>query len=410
MGKGFYKMEDRDSFIDYLKEIPNFLSIFIFPVYFMTIGPMLLDMSKSTGISSADLSLIFTFFTVGSILGQLTSVFYNRKFKKIIVILAGYLSIIPFLIFLSFIRNLFLFYLFYFFIGYFAGVIWLQATEYILENKIKNKDRLTTIFLSFYPIGNIAAPLIASVLIKNNLNWRYSYYIILSLVIIIFILYLTLKLRRTVKIAIEEEEEIINFKKIFFDRRINIIFILGCLLLLLYCVSETVIATWSPTFFRSERMFDIQIASLAVSIFWIAIFAGRMIISFIAGRLKSNVIILFISLLALVSMFFLIIVKPKYAILTFMALAGLGCSGIITLGIASTSTVYEKGRGVLASVVYATINIGISAAPFLTRFASRYNMTFSIIIAPIFMLLTSVIIIVKIIYENMATNKIKFNN
>lgn len=75
-GKGFCKMEDRDSFIDYLKEMPNFLSMFIFPVYFMTIGPMLLDMSKSTGISSADLSLIFTFFTVGSVLGQLTSVFF----------------------------------------------------------------------------------------------------------------------------------------------------------------------------------------------------------------------------------------------------------------------------------------------------------------------------------------------
>ena len=119
-------MKFRDSFIDYLKEIPNFLSIFIFPVYFMTISPMLLEMSKSTGISSADLSLIFTFFIVGSILGQLTSVFFNRKFKKIIVILAGYLLIIPFLIFLSFIRNLFLFYIFYFLIGYFAGVIWLQ--------------------------------------------------------------------------------------------------------------------------------------------------------------------------------------------------------------------------------------------------------------------------------------------
>jgi MFS family permease len=157
-------------------------------------------------------------------------------------------------------------------------------------------------------------------------------------------------------------------------------------------------------------MFDIQIASLAVSIFWIAIFAGRMIISFIAGKFKSDVIILIISLLALVSMFFLIIVKPKYAILTFMALAGLGCSGIITLGIASTSTVYEKGRGVLASVVFAAVNIGVSAAPFLTRFTSRYNMTFSIIIAPIFMLLTSVIIIVKIIYENKITNKTKFNN
>lgn len=397
-------MREKDSFIDYLKETPNFLSIFIFPIFFMTAGPMLLEMSKSTGISSGDFSLIFTFFTTGSILGQLTSIFYNKKFKKIVVILASYIIIIPFLLLLTFIKNLFLFYLLYFLIGYFAGVIWLQATKYILENKIKNKDRLTTIFLSFYPIGNIAAPLLASALIKNNINWRYSYYIILILVIIVFILYLLFKLRRTDKISLEDEEKI-NFKKVFTNKKINLIFTLGCLLLLLYCISETVISTWSPTFLRSDRLFDIQLASLAVSIFWIAILAGRIIISFIAGRFKTNIIILILSLIALVSMFFLIIFKSKYTILTFIGLAGLGCSGIITLGISSASTIYEKGRGVLASIVFAAVNIGVSAAPFLTRFTSRYNMTFSITIAPIFMLFTSIIIIIKIFYENKTVNK-----
>jgi len=392
-------MEDRDSFLDYLKEIPNFLSIFIFPIFFMTVGPMLLDMSKTTGISSGDLSLIFTFFTVGSILGQLTSVFYNRKFKKIIVILASYIIIIPLFLALGFVRNLFLFYFLYFLTGYFAGVIWLQATKYILENKIKNKDRLTTIFLSFYPIGNITAPLIASLLIKNNLNWRYYYYITVVLVIIILVLYLVLKLRNAASVT-QEDEEKINFKKIFFDKRINLIFTFGCILLLLYCISETAIAAWSPTFLRSERMFDIQLASFAVSIFWVAIFAGRMIVSFIAGRVKTNTIILFLSILALVSMILLIFFKSKYAILTLMIFAGLGCSGIITLGISSASTVYKKGRGVLASIVFAGVNIGVSAAPFLTRFASGYSMTFSIMVAPVFMFLTAIIIIIKILYEN----------
>jgi MFS family permease len=392
-------LEDRDRFLDYLKEIPNFLSIFIFPIFFMTIGPMLLDMSKTTGISSGDLSLIFTFFTVGSILGQLTSVFYNRKFKKITVILASYIFIIPLFLTLSFVKSLFLFYFLYFLTGYFAGVIWLQATKYILENKIKNKDRLTTIFLSFYPVGNITAPLIASVLIKNNLSWRYYYYITIVLVIMILVLYLVLKLRNAAVIT-QEDEEKINFRKIFFDKRINLIFIFGCILLLFYCTSETAIAAWSPTFFRSERAFDIQLASFAISIFWVSIFAGRMIVSFIAGRIKTNTIMLFLSILAFVSMVLLFFLKSKYAILTLMIFAGLGCSGIITLGISSASTVYQKGRGVLASIVFAGVNIGVSAAPFLTRFISGYSMPFSIMVAPVFMFLTAMIIIIKILYEN----------
>ena len=394
----------KENLKDYLLELPNYLTVFIFPIFFMTISPMLLDMSKSTGINPGDLSLIITFFMIGAILGQLTSVFYNRRFRKIVVILTGYILIVPFLIILSFIRNLFLFYLCYFLIGYLAGVIWIQATEYILENKIKNKDRLTTIFLSFYPSGNIIAPLISSSLIKNNLNWRYSYYIILVLVIIIIILYLILKLKKADNITIEEKEKI-NLKEIFFNKKINLIFILGCLLLLFYAVSETVTATWSPTFFRIEKMFDIQMSSLAISIFWAAILSGRIIISFLAGRFKSNILILIISLLAFVSMISLILLKSKYEILIFMALAGLGCSGIITLGISSTTTVYEKGRGMLASIVFAVINLGSSVAPFITRFVSGYNMTLSITIAPIFMLLTSAIITIKIIYESKIMKK-----
>lgn len=394
----------KENLKDYLLELPNYLTVFIFPIFFMTISPMLLDMSKSTGINPGDLSLIITFFMIGAILGQLTSVFYNRRFRKIVVILTGYILIVPFLIILSFIRNLFLFYLCYFLIGYLAGVIWIQATEYILENKIKNKDRLTTIFLSFYPSGNIIAPLISLLLIKNNLNWRYSYYIILVLVIIIIILYLILKLKIADNITIEEKEKI-NLKEIFFNKKINLIFILGCLLLLFYAVSETVTATWSPTFFRIEKMFDIQMSSLAISIFWAAILSGRIIISFLAGRFKSNILILIISLLAFVSMISLILLKSKYEILIFMALAGLGCSGIITLGISSTTTVYEKGRGMLASIVFAVINLGSSVAPFITRFVSGYNMTLSITIAPIFMLLTSAIITIKIIYESKIMKK-----
>ena len=67
---------EKESFKDYLKEIPNFLTIFIVPLFFMTVSPILLEMSADTGISTGDLSLIITFYTIGTITGQLTSVRY----------------------------------------------------------------------------------------------------------------------------------------------------------------------------------------------------------------------------------------------------------------------------------------------------------------------------------------------
>jgi MFS family permease len=211
--------------------------------------------------------------------------------------------------------------------------------------------------------------------------------------------------RKDKKIILEDREKI-NFKEIFVNKSINIIFIMGCVLLFLYCLSETIIATWSPTFLRTIRMLEIQTASLAVSVFWIAIFTGRMIVSFIAGKVKSNYIMLILSAIGIVSMALFVFAKTIFFIFIAIGFAGLGCSGIITLGISSASTVYEKGRGLLASIVFASVNAGVSLAPFITRLISSLNMIFSIALASIFMLFTGIIILNKTLYEN----KIRMDN
>jgi predicted MFS family arabinose efflux permease len=162
------------------------------------------------------------------------------------------------------------------------------------------------------------------------------------------------------------------------------IFLLGLLILLFYCISETVISTWSPTFLRSTRNFDIRYASFSIAIYIISVLIGRAIIAVFAGKCRSNTIILFLSVLAFLSLLFFTFFKSTHASFISVFFVGLGFSGIITIGISSTSTVYEKGRGVLASIIFAVTNLGISIAPFLTGQASKYNMTLSVALAPIF--------------------------
>ena len=122
---------------------------------------------------------------------------------------------------------------------------------------------------------------------------------------IILLLYFFVKKINKRENIINEKSEKINFKEIFNNRHINIIFILGCLLLLFYVIPETIFATWAPTFLRKIRFFSIEQASLAVSVFWMAILAGRIIVSIIAGKIKSDYIMLVLSVIAVVSMAFL---------------------------------------------------------------------------------------------------------
>ncbi len=395
---------NNDTFLSYLKELPNYMTIFIVTILFATASPMLIEMSRTTGYSIGDLSLIFTFFTVGIVTGQLTSVFFNRKFRKITIIFFGYILIISMLILMANITNLYLFYTLYLLTGYTSGVIWIQATKYILENKIKNKDRLTSIFLIFNSLGYITAPFISSNLIKNGVSWKYSYYMLAGLAVIVLVLYMILKHDWREK-NITPDEERISFKKIFHNHRLNVIFIFGCLLLFFYCISEGVMVVWSPTYLRSEKLFDIQIASFAVSVFWMAVLAGRIIISFLAGKIKTNLIILVLSVLAVIAMSISIPLKTTYSTLIAIGFAGLGCSAVVPLGISSASTIYEKGRGILASLLFAIASMGTSVAPLITRSISRLNMTLSMIVAPLAMGVTVLVVFGKIIYENRSKEK-----
>ena len=141
--------EEKDRFADYLTEIPNFLSVLVFSIFFNIASPILIEISKTTGILAANLGFIFTSFTIGAVLGQLTSVFYNRKFKKIQVIIAGYIILVPLVVVIGFSVNLILFWVLYFLSGYIFGVIWMQANQFILVSKVRNKERIITVCLLY---------------------------------------------------------------------------------------------------------------------------------------------------------------------------------------------------------------------------------------------------------------------
>ncbi len=64
--------------------------------FLLSISPVLLDISRVTGIKIDELNLVFSFFILGGIIGMLTSVFYNKWFSRLKIIIAGYILYHPF--------------------------------------------------------------------------------------------------------------------------------------------------------------------------------------------------------------------------------------------------------------------------------------------------------------------------
>lgn len=398
-------MQQRDSFKDYLLEIPNYLSIFIFPLFFLTLSPILLDISASTGIKAGDFNLVFTFFTIGSVAGQLTSILYNRRFNSLTVVVASFIILIPVTLSLSRISSLYAFYILYFISGYILGVVWLQANNNIMRSRIKNKDRLTSFALSFYPIGAFVAPYISSSIVGRGMNWQILYYILIFLIIIIILLYLIIT-RRIGYLSLKLDQKI-SFKEVFTDKRRNILFILTIVMLGVYAISETVIATWAPTFFRTERSYSIGDAALVVSLFWGGILVGRVITGILSGKIRAYYLVLILSSIAVLSAVSIYFSGSRNLDLMIIVIVGLGYSAIFPLLVSSGSTVYKSGSGVLLTILFAAANFGISLTPYMTRFFSGFSMLLSISLAPIFMMVFIILSITIIIYSRAVNIKNK---
>lgn len=388
-------MLKKEVLLAYFLEIPNFLSIFIYPIFLISTSPILLDISKSLGINVNNLSFIFTFSIIGNIIGQLTSILYNFRFRKYIVILTGYILLIPIIAFLIFVKYLYLFYIIYFLSGYIFGVIWIQANAFLLESKIENKNQLINISLVFFPVGAAVAPLLNSMLLAIKLSWRYLYIIIIIFIFIVIVLFVLLKRKTASK---RHSIEKINFKEIFILRGNNKIFLITVLALFFYGITEAIIYTWSPTFFRIDKLLNSQSAGLTLTIFWISICVGRIIISTILCRIKPNIMIFALTLVSIIALILVILVNSKYAIFIVIGLIGLGYSGIFSLLFSTGSIIYEKGRNLIETILFVVTGIGASITPWLTGLSSRYNNTFSIILAIIFMSIITILIIVHIFY------------
>ncbi|MHB8276558.1 MAG: MFS transporter [Candidatus Humimicrobiaceae bacterium] len=397
-------IENKDTFKDYILQIPNFLALFLVPITYLSITPALIEIGKNFNTAPGNISLIFTFFPAGIVAGQLTSIFYNRRFKRASIILTCYALLILLNIILFFINHLAFFYILSIFGGYLIGINYVQSTENILACKVKNKDRIVTLMITFYPIGALIAPLISSSLVKNNISWRYTYLIVATITIMIMILYMSISIKGQNKIIANTVQKI-SMKEIFVNRKINFMYFMTLFIAATYIIGEMVYANWSPTYLRLAKGFDTQSAALGVTFFQIFIVIGRFAASSIVGKIKVRTILLFISCLAIISTALFVASHSKFFIYATISLAGLGYSAMYPLLLSSGSTLYNKGRGILSSLIFASAYSGITAAPFIIKSFAVYNLNLSVLIAMIFAGVAALMILLLVIYEKYYLNK-----
>jgi MFS family permease len=381
----------------YLREIPNFLTLFIMGFTLSSISPILIEMGNSLSSNPENVILIISCFMFGGFFGRVTFPFINAKINRHTIILISYSISIILFVMLFFLKLLSLFYVVFFLNGLLLSFTWMQAHTSMVDSEIKNKDRVLLIGHIFHAISNIAGPLSSTTLVNQGVSWRYLYVIIIFLIISNLIFFVFLRIN--VDTFNPTKENIINFKNIFKNKKINIYLLLTLIANFLYVITEAIIVSWAPTFFRLYRFFDVSSAGFALTLLWIGIVLGRIIVATLTNKVKTGYILIILSLLSITSLIFVIISKTEIPIFIAIFFTGLGFSGIVPLLISSATGFFKKDKAVIMSIFFIIPTFSFSLGPLIATSLSEVNMLLSIGITIFSMFSTLIIIISRISYR-----------
>jgi FHS family glucose/mannose:H+ symporter-like MFS transporter len=383
--------------LNYLMEIPNFLSMFIFAFFMMMTSPILLDIGNFFKVGPEIINLIVTFLIVGVIFGLITSLFLNRKFKKNYIILASYILVIPILVILGLTKSLVIFNILYFLFGYFIGLVWINANSNMVESKIENKDSVVNFGHGFFAFGALIAPFVSTGLISRNISWNILYFIVIILVIINVLTYIFILKKNSYYKTPEQVKK--PFKDLFRNKYKNIFFLFSVIMIMLAAGSETLVGSWAPTFFRVQKMFSLTSAGFILTIFYIGLLTGRLGIGFLSYRLKARYIMIGSSIISIAALICAIFIDNQ--IISFIAIGfvGLGFSGLTPLILSTTSTIYDSNRGIVASLVLFFGLSGSALTPYLIKMLSGRNMVLSLSITIFLMIVVLIFTLIRFFYK-----------
>ena len=384
-------------FLDYLFEFPNFLSLFIFNFLFMATSPILLDISNYFNVPPGNMNLIITIFMGGVVIGILTSIFFNRKFKKIQIILVAYFMTIPILVGLSLTKILVVFHVLYSILGYLFGLIWVSANSNMMEGKVKNKDSVVNLGLGLSSIGALIAPFLSTSLINRQLSWKIIYYMIIFMVLVAIFLYLITNNKKSNNTQSRQKKT--SIIEVFKYKNKNIFLLLSGIMILFYTTSEAIIFAWAPTFFRIQKMFNLSDAGFIISVFWIGMVIGRLSISFLSYRLNVKYIMIGSSLTGIIALIFTIFSDNIYISFIAMSIVGLSFSGLAPLILSTTSTVYDYGKDIIITIIIFLALSGNAIGPYLTKLISGNNMIFSLAITIFLMCVVLIFTLTRVFYK-----------
>ncbi len=132
----------------------------------------------------------------------------------------------------------------------------------------------------------------------------------------------------------------------------------------LYAFAEGTFSNWAMIYLREAKMLPAGVAALALSVFWAAMVAGRLLVAVLVVRIAPLTIWLALPVLMIAAFLLLPAANTPALGLSLFALAGLACSAFFPLTITLASTRFPEHVAWVSSMLIAALMVGVGLGSF----------------------------------------------
>ncbi|HRZ06933.1 MAG TPA: MFS transporter [Candidatus Competibacteraceae bacterium] len=132
----------------------------------------------------------------------------------------------------------------------------------------------------------------------------------------------------------------------------------------LYAFAEGTFSNWAVIYLREAKVLPAGVAALALSVFWGAMVAGRLLVAVLVGRIAPLMIWLMLPMLMIAAFLLLPAANTPILGLGLFALAGLACSAFFPLTITLASARFPEYVAWVSSMLIAALMVGVGLGSF----------------------------------------------
>lgn len=141
-------------------------------------------------------------------------------------------------------------------------------------------------------------------------------------------------------------------------------FWLFAIIAILYAFAEGTFSNWAVIYLEEDRGLSASLSNLALSVFWGALVAGRLLISAVVVRVNAAAIWLSLPVLMIGAFLLLPMVDSAATGIATFALAGAACSAFFPLTISLISKRFPEHVAWVSSVMIAALMVGVGLGTF----------------------------------------------